>query len=81
MTPVLTADWLQGGVSAGGRDRMTGDSISLLSAALSGVMQVSLLVLYTSLLTEPSDKGENTLMGHFTFLISPIESAQAGNFI
>ena len=46
MTPVLTADWLQGGVSAGGRDRMTGDSIALLSAALSGVMQVSLLVLY-----------------------------------
>ena len=24
---------------------------------------------------------ENTLMGHFTFPISPIESAQAGNFI
>ena len=81
VTPVLTADWLQGGVSAGGRDRMTGDSIALLSAALSGVMQVSLLVLYSSLLTEPRDKGENTLMGHFTFPISPIESAQAGNFI
>ena len=81
VTPVLTADWLQGGVSAGGRDRMTGDSIALLSAALSGVMQVSLLVLYSSLLTEPRDKGENTLMGNFTIPISPIESAQAGNFI
>ena len=60
MTPVLTADWLQGGVSAGGRDRMTGDSIALLSAALSGVMQVSLLVLCSSLLTEPRDKGKHS---------------------
>ena len=31
----------RGGVTAGGGDRMTGDSIALLSAALSGLMQVS----------------------------------------
>ena len=32
--------FIRGGVTAGGGDRMTGDSIALLSAALSGVMQV-----------------------------------------
>ena len=32
---------LRGGVTAGGGDRMTGDSIALLSAALAGLMQVS----------------------------------------
>ena len=31
----------RGGVTAGGGDRMTGDSIALLSAALAGLMQVS----------------------------------------
>ena len=30
----------RGGVSAGGQDRMTGDSLALLSGALTGVMQV-----------------------------------------
>ena len=30
----------RGGVTAGGEDRMTGDSIALLSAALTGIMQV-----------------------------------------
>ena len=36
-----TASIFRGGVTAGGGDRMTGDSIALLSAALSGLMQVS----------------------------------------
>lgn len=30
----------RGGVSAGGQDRITGDSMALLSGALTGVMQV-----------------------------------------
>ena len=31
----------KGGVSAGGDDRLTGDSLALMSAALCGIMQVN----------------------------------------
>ena len=37
---LILSPFIRGGVTAGGGDRMTGDSIALLSAALSGVMQV-----------------------------------------